>query len=142
MLGFIKNIFRRETPRSVEDNALQVAAGLIQLQLALSSSAPTFRERLCHPYARGYLFGIFDAHISLFATDEISEEERANQIALGHFCALDQFKSVEDFINLSFRLVREPEFISGQVRGGEEYVSFINTKRTPMQLAEYLRGAE
>lgn len=125
-------------------NGLLAAAGAISLQLSFCSAAKNIRKNIfSDAIVIGYIFGMFDAALQVDGTPIKSDEHFFQLIIKG--CSLIDYPDKPDdrgFMIIIRDFIKDPNFLKAQIKGGEEYFSFIRKNTNPLGLTDIILGRD
>jgi hypothetical protein len=124
---------KKEPPQQVSENEniVDKAVGLLNIQLMLCRSQPGFGQGLLREVVRGYLVGFFDCALQKLGHPIDSDEEFAMLLLRGHALLLDwDVGDIRTYVFASMRLQDHPLFAEGQAAGGNDYNDLLTGKST------------
>lgn len=130
MFGFFK---KKEPPRQVSanENIIDKAVGLLNVQLMLCRSQLGFARELEREVVRGYLVGFFDCALQKLGHPVRSDEEFAMLLIRGHALLLgNDIRDPQAYTFASMRLQDDPQFAEGQAAGGNDCNDLLTGKST------------
>lgn len=135
---FKKKVAPRPAP-SANENIIDKAAVLLNLQLLLCRSQDGYLSGLDSKPVRGYLVGFFDCALQKLGNPVRSDEEFATLLVHGHAQLLgSDLGDTQRYTFASLRLQDDPDFARGQAEGGSECNDMLTGKTaSALGLARY-----
>ena len=134
MFGFFKK--KTTPPNEQARDTLSRTATIIELNLILCRSAPSYKAKLSSDFVRGYFIGFFDASLQYSKTPLRDDEEFFNCMLYGHeVLPRKDISSTAEYTRASIHLQGVEGFDKGQAAGGIDYFDFMNrTINSPVTL--------
>jgi hypothetical protein len=125
--------------------ALDSVAKVLMLQLWLCRNQPSYNAELQSKFARGYLFGYFDAATQWYDMPHKSDEDAIHRIMYGHSIVfldrnVDAIRYVVDSVGLQY----DPTYKAAEQQGVNDlHACFGNNEKKPLPprgLVQYVMG--
>lgn len=133
------------TPKpSVEQqtqNAIGIAAYVIDVQLDRVTKMPSFGELVVCPFVRGYLMGAFTAAMQVYKVPGYQDDMKMLAFLVdGHVYMMGE-KSGHAYAMASLQCRGDRNYDFGNRVGGTELIDFLNDEvPVPTQLFNYCKG--
>lgn len=138
-------LFKKKAPPlppqvSANENIIDKAVGLLNIQLMLCQSQLGFAQELEREVVRGYLIGFFDCALQKLGHPARSDEEFALLLIRGHALLLgNDIRDTRAYTFASLRLQDNPQFAEGQAAGGNDCSDLLTGRTTrALTLTGYL----
>lgn len=132
--------FKERKKHSDRDSALNIASGLLAVQLAPKFQRPqdAFSTLMTNKVAAGYVFGFHDSMLQRLGLVDPAHPENGATLMKASYQNIFGESAGFALLSMSMNLQSEPSFIKGRMNGGEEFVSFAENKTPPMGLGRML----
>lgn len=144
MFGLFK---KKKTPidavfDAIDVQSVQALGGvskILNIQVLSFRNRTDFTDVLQSRFARGYLFGFFDATLQRLGLPHKSEEEAMLRIIAGHsFVFYDLELDAIQYVKNSVHMQSDPVYQAAHAQGVSElFECFCNAEHKPMRLAQY-----
>ncbi|WGK91258.1 hypothetical protein [Pseudomonas migulae] len=140
MFGFLKK--KVIGPSGQARDTLSRTAQILELNLMLCRSQPSYGAKLSSDFVRGYFIGFLDASLQYSKIPLKDDEEFFVCMLYGHESLLAKdVSSTVEYTRSSIHLQGLEGFDKGQAAGGRDYFDFMNEKiRSPTTLFEVFHG--
>ncbi|PAA16442.1 hypothetical protein [Pseudomonas fragi] len=125
MFGF----FRKKTsgPSDLAKDTLARTAQILEMNLMLCRSSPSYKSKLSSDFVRGYFLGFLDASLQYSQIQVKNDEDFFECMLYGHEALLKKdIKTPTEYLKSSMHLQNTEGFHKGQSSGGKDYFDFLN----------------